>query len=94
MESRRARLADPLAVRDDRRRAAPLARRRGGGRHDPKPDKSGAIFAGEPVDLLKLLLTCLVPYCVTTYGAVAFRLDAARRARHPRIKTHKEPNYG
>jgi hypothetical protein len=33
-----------------------------------------------PLDLTKLLLTYLVPYCVSTYGAVSYRLRAARLA--------------
>lgn len=31
-----------------------------------------------PVDLLKLCLTYLVPYCVSTYGAVSFALALQR----------------
>jgi hypothetical protein len=29
--------------------------------------------------VVKVVLTYIVPYCVATYGAVAFRLDAMRR---------------
>jgi hypothetical protein len=43
-------------------------------------NQGDAVVAGRRPDLLKLLLTYLVPYCVATYGAVSFRLRAARRA--------------
>jgi hypothetical protein len=43
-------------------------------------NQGDALFGGNPLDWTKLLLTYLVPYCVTTYGAVSFRLDVARRA--------------
>jgi hypothetical protein len=43
-------------------------------------NQGDAMFAGMPVDLAKLLLTYLVPYCVSTYGAVSYRLHAARQA--------------
>jgi hypothetical protein len=42
-------------------------------------NQGDALFAGRSLDWLKLLLTYIVPYCVATYGAVAFRLDAIRR---------------
>jgi len=35
---------------------------------------------GMPINVVKLLLTYLVPYCVSTYGAVSYRLHAARIA--------------
>ncbi len=42
------------------------------------------IFSGQALDLVKLALTYLVPYFVSTYGAVSFRLQADRRVRtHP-----------
>ena len=43
-------------------------------------NQGDALAAGRRPDLLKLLLTYLVPYCVATYGAVSFRLRAARRS--------------
>ena len=43
-------------------------------------NQGDAVLAGMPLDIVKLLLTYLVPYCVSTYGAVSFRLHAAR---HP-----------
>ena len=42
-------------------------------------NQGDALFADQRLDWTKLLLTYLVPYCVTTYGAVSFRLAAARR---------------
>jgi hypothetical protein len=43
-------------------------------------NQGDALFAGQPLDWTKLLLTYLVPYCVATYGAVSFQLAAARRS--------------
>ena len=41
----------------------------------------GDIFlSGQRLDFTKLLLTYVVPYMVSTYGAVSFRLHAARTA--------------
>jgi hypothetical protein len=41
----------------------------------------GDIFlSGQRPDFTKLLLTYVVPYMVSTYGAVSFRLHAARTA--------------
>jgi len=39
-----------------------------------------ALFAGGPIDWTKFLLNFAVPYCVSTYGAVSYRLgkDKAR----------------
>jgi len=42
-------------------------------------NQGDALLAGLPLDIAKLLLTYLVPYCVSTYGAVSYRLAAARR---------------
>jgi hypothetical protein len=33
------------------------------------------LLAGAPLDVVKLVLTYLVPYCVATYGAVAHTLS-------------------
>ena len=47
-------------------------------------NQGDAMVTGMPLDLVKLLLTYLVPYCVSTYGAVSYRLHAARlAARQP-----------
>jgi hypothetical protein len=43
-------------------------------------NQGDAMLAGMPLDLAKLLLTYLVPYCVSTYGAVSYRLHAAQPA--------------
>ncbi len=42
------------------------------------------LLSGQRLDCTKLLLTYVVPYMVSTYGAVSFRLHAARTtATHP-----------
>ena len=41
------------------------------------------MLSGMTIDLTKLLLTYLVPYFVSTYGAVSYRLHAARLAIQP-----------
>lgn len=41
-------------------------------------NQGDAVFTGAAINLTKLLLTYLVPYCVSTYGAVSYRLHAAR----------------
>jgi hypothetical protein len=43
-------------------------------------NQGDAMLSGMPIDLAKLLLTYLVPFCVSTYGAVSYRLHAARLA--------------
>jgi hypothetical protein len=43
-------------------------------------NQGDAVFTGMSIDVTKLLLTYLVPYCVRTYGAVSYRLHAARPA--------------
>jgi hypothetical protein len=42
-------------------------------------NQSDALFSGRRLDWLKVVLTYIVPYCVATYGAVAFRLEAMRQ---------------
>ena len=42
-------------------------------------NQGDAIVAGGPINIVKLLLTFAVPYCVATYGAVSFRLHANRK---------------
>jgi hypothetical protein len=44
-------------------------------------NQGDALFGDRGLDWTKLVLTYIVPYCVATYGAVAFRLDAMRRER-------------
>ena len=41
-------------------------------------NQGDAVFTGATIDVSKLLLTYLVPYCVSTYGAVSYRLHVAR----------------
>jgi hypothetical protein len=43
-------------------------------------NQGDALLSGMPIDLAKLLLTYLVPYFVSAYGAVSYQLHAARRA--------------
>ncbi|MGE3280076.1 MAG: nitrate/nitrite transporter NrtS [Alphaproteobacteria bacterium] len=43
-------------------------------------NQGDALIIGEALNFPKLLLTYLVPYCVSTYGAVSYRLHAARAA--------------
>ena len=47
-------------------------------------NQGDALSSGRRLDWLKLALTYIVPYCVATYGAVAFRLEAMRRETKPR----------
>ena len=42
-------------------------------------NQGDTLFSGKRLDWLKLGLTYIVPYCVATYGAVAFRLETMRR---------------
>ena len=44
-------------------------------------NQGDALFAGRALDWTKLALTYIVPYCVATYGAVAFRLEAMHREK-------------
>jgi len=37
-------------------------------------NQGDALVSGAALDATKLLLTYLVPYCVSTYGAVSYRL--------------------
>jgi hypothetical protein len=41
-------------------------------------NQGDALLAGHRLDLTKLALTYVVPYLVSTYGAVSFRIRAAR----------------
>jgi hypothetical protein len=42
-------------------------------------NQGDALFTGASLDLVKLMLTYLVPYCVSTYGAVSYRMHTLRR---------------
>lgn len=44
-------------------------------------NQGDAIFGPAPVDFVKLGLTCVVPYCVATYGAVTALAAGAKAAR-------------
>jgi hypothetical protein len=44
-------------------------------------NQGDAIVAGGPINVVKMALTYIVPYCVATYGAVSYRLHAAAAAR-------------
>jgi hypothetical protein len=41
-------------------------------------NQGDALVAGRPLDLVKLILTYIVPYVVCTYGAVSFQLRSER----------------
>ena len=43
-------------------------------------NQGDVLLSGQRLDLTKLALTYVVPYLVSTYGAVSFRLYAARTA--------------
>jgi hypothetical protein len=43
-------------------------------------NQGDALLSGQRLDFAKLALTYIVPYIVSTYGAVSFRLHAARTA--------------
>jgi hypothetical protein len=49
-------------------------------------NQGDAVFTGAAIDLTKLLLTYLVPYCVSTYGAVSYRLHATRSVASARAR--------
>ena len=44
-------------------------------------NQGDALVSGRPLNITKLVLTYLVPYLVSTYGAVSFRMHAAQRDR-------------
>lgn len=44
-------------------------------------NQGDALLAGEELDLVKMGLTFIVPYCVATYGAASLRLKHLRAAR-------------
>jgi hypothetical protein len=46
-------------------------------------NQGDALLAGQRLDLTKIALTYVVPYFVSTYGAVSFRLHAAQQNRGP-----------
>lgn len=46
-------------------------------------NQGDALWTGTPIDVAKLLLTYLVPYFVSIYGAVSYQLHAARGSTRP-----------
>jgi hypothetical protein len=42
-------------------------------------NQGDAIFAGASLNWIKVALTYLVPYAVSTYGAVSYRMSRARK---------------
>jgi hypothetical protein len=54
-------------------------------------NQGDALFGAKPIDWVKAALTFLVPYCVTTYGAVSFRISAMREASLSRGKAGEGP---
>ena len=57
-------------------------------------NQGDALLAGASLDIVKAILTYRVPYCVSTYGAVAFRLDAMRRTQLTAGRDDKESHHG
>ena len=47
-------------------------------------NQGDTLLSGQRLDFAKLALTYVVPYFVSTYGAVSFRLHAARTAAQSR----------
>ena len=44
-------------------------------------NQGDALFGGGRLNVTKIILTVAVPYCVATYGAVSYRVSAARTSR-------------
>lgn len=44
-------------------------------------NQGDALFGGGRVNVIKMILTFAVPYCVATYGAVSYRLSVAHARR-------------
>ena len=44
-------------------------------------NQGDALFGGGRLNVTKVILTFAVPYCVATYGAVSYRISAARISR-------------
>jgi len=42
-------------------------------------NQGDALLSGAHLNFTKIILTFAVPYCVATYGAISYRLQAARR---------------
>ena len=44
-------------------------------------NQGDALFGDGRFNVTKIILTFAVPYCVATYGAVSYRINAARTPR-------------
>jgi hypothetical protein len=44
-------------------------------------NQGDALFEGGRLNVTKVILTFAVPYCVATYGAVSYRMNAVRISR-------------
>ena len=45
-------------------------------------NQGDALFGATPLNWIKIMFTYLVPYAVSTYGAVSYRLAQRTRAAH------------
>jgi hypothetical protein len=54
-------------------------------------NQGDALLAGASIDLLKVALTFIVPYCVATYGAVSYRLGTQPSHHELVNSTHRPP---
>jgi hypothetical protein len=45
-------------------------------------NQGDALLGAASLNITKVLLTYVVPYCVATYGAVSYQLNIARAARN------------
>jgi amino acid transporter len=48
-------------------------------------NQGDALFSGGDLNVTKIILTFVVPYCVATYGAVSYRIQVAQKP--DRVKT-------
>lgn len=48
-------------------------------------NQGDALFSGRDLNVTKIILTFVVPYCVATYGAVSYRMGLAQK--RDRVKT-------
>ena len=46
-------------------------------------NQGDALFGGAHLNLTKIILTFVVPYCVATYGAVSFRISGMHIQAQP-----------
>ena len=63
-------------------------------------NQGDALFGGGSLNVTKIILTFAVPYCVATYGAVSYRISAARNSRQVNsvdpalFRTHNDEEIG